>query len=100
MISPKRSRGETHCISFHAAFATFAWFYSATFHWRLFANHKVALMYGLHFRVLLVRQFIVTWSDLTPRSTSFHVIGTAIGNPGRALGEYVPTAVCPRPLRR
>jgi hypothetical protein len=43
---------------------------------------------------------IVNASECTPFSTCHHVTGAAIGNPGRARGEYAPTAVVPRPLRR
>ena len=35
-----------------------------------------------------------------PRSTSFQVTGAAIGKPFFARGEYAPTAVLPRPLRK
>jgi hypothetical protein len=31
-------------------------------------------------------------SGRMPLSTCFHVTGAAIGNPGRARGEYVPMA--------
>jgi hypothetical protein len=39
-------------------------------------------------------------SGCSPFSICFHVTGAAIGKPGRARGEYVPTAVVPRPLRK
>lgn len=43
---------------------------------------------------------IVKASGWIPRSICVHVTGWAIGKPGRARGENVPTAVLPRPLRR
>jgi hypothetical protein len=43
---------------------------------------------------------IVKASGRIPFSTSFQVTGAAIGKPGRTRGEYAPTAVVPRPLRK
>src|SRR5215217_1583730 len=40
----------------------------------------------------------VNASGVMPFSSAGHVVGGAIGKPGRARGEYVATAVVPRPF--
>jgi hypothetical protein len=67
-------------------------------HARLQNKHFHPLYYArLRFRNGLL---IVNASGRIPFSTSFQVTGAAIGKPGRARGEYAPTAVVPRPLRK
>jgi hypothetical protein len=45
---------------------------------------------------MLYRERVWLQTGLDVRQTT----GAAIGKPGRARGEYVPTAVVPRPFRR
>lgn len=67
-------------------------------HARVQNKHFHPLYYArLRFRNGLL---ILNASGRIPFSTSFQVTGTAIGKPGRARGEYAPTAVVPRPLRK